>query len=194
MELTPSTELDAVNVMLDTIGESPVSDLDTVTSIDVSKARTMLRAFSRSIQTDGWWFNVDENYEFSLDAQGHCVLPNQILSLRPSIGGSRLTMRNKRVWDLDNKTDVFDTDSPPSCDVVWFFDFEDLPESARRYISIRAGRVFQTSVLGSDTQDVFTRDHETEAWRTFASEHDDFQFAKGTSFISATESTDIWDH
>jgi len=192
LELTPTTELEAVNVMLDTIGESPVSDLDTVTSIDVSKARDMLRAFSREIQSKGWWFNSDEQYEFTLDAQGYCVIPNQILSLRPSIGGLRLTLRNKRVWDLDNKTDKFDT--APACDVVWFFDYEELPETARRYIAIRAGRVFQTSVLGSETQDVFTRDHESEAYTAFASEHDDFQFARGLSFISSTESSDIWDH
>lgn len=191
MELTPTTELDAVNAMLDTIGESPVSDLDTVTSIDVAKARDMLRAFSREIQSKGWWFNVDEQYEFTLDAQGYCVIPNQILSLRPSIGGLRLTLRNKRVWDLDNKTNTFDT--APVCDVVWFFDYEDLPESARRYIAIRAGRVFQTSVLGSETQDVFTRDHESEAYTTFASEHNDFTYAQGYSFLSSTESTDIWD-
>lgn len=191
MELTPTTELDAVNAMLDTIGESPVSDLDTVTSIDVAKARDMLRAFSREIQSKGWWFNVDEQYEFTLDAQSYCVIPNQILSLRPSVGGLRLTMRNKRVWDLDNKTDKFDT--APACDVVWFFDYEDLPESARRYIAIRAGRVFQTSVLGSETQDVFTKNHEAEAYTTFASEHDDFTYARGYSFLSSTESTDVWD-
>lgn len=193
MELTPTTELEAVNAMLDTIGESPVSDLDTVTSIDVAKARDMLRAFSREIQSKGWWFNVDEEFEFTLDTDGRCAPPTPILSLRPSRGGSRLTLRSKRVWDIDNKTDTFDT--APVCDVVWFFDYEDLPETARRYIAIRAGRVFQTSVLGSETQDVFSRDHESEAYTAFASEHNDFMFAAGYNVLKdSTESTDIWDH
>lgn len=48
---------------------------------------------------------------------------------------------------------------------VWFVDFEDLPEQARRYCTIKAARAFQRSVVGSDTLNSFTAADEAFALR-----------------------------
>ena len=191
MQLTPTTELEAVNEMLGTIGESPVSDLVSASSVDVAVARDILRAASRETQSKGWWFNHDEGYTFVLNAQKQVVPANDILSLRPSLGGAQLILRNGKVYDRRRKADTFT--SAPTCDVVWFFNYESLPESARRYIAIRAARIFQKRVLGSEALDVFTEDDERAAYTVFASEHDDFVFADGHNFLASQDATDIWD-
>lgn len=193
MILTPTTEVEAVNEMLSTIGEAPVNDIEDASSIDVAIARDTLRAVSREVQSRGWWFNEDEDHEFTLNTEGVAVTSQQILSLRPKRGGQLLTTRGGRIWSKTEKTDVFS--APPVCGVVWFFDYEDLPETARRYIAIRAGRLFQTKVLGSDALDVFTEAHENEAYAIFAHEHADFTYAEGHNlFTGSLDVTDIWDY
>lgn len=193
MELTPTTELEAVNEMLGAIGETPVSDLDIVGNTDCAIAVATLRAVAREVQTKGWWFNTDDAYEFTLDVNGHAILPAPLLSLRPVRGGLRLTQRMGRVYDLSNRTDVFAADNPPVADVVWFYDYETIPESARQYIYCRAGRIFESKVLGSDSLHVFTTEREREVEGIFFSEHDDFEFARGRNFLTGDPETNaIW--
>lgn len=193
MELTPTSEVEAINEMLGTIGEAPISDPEGSYSVDVSIARDTLRAVSREVQTRGWWFNEDSDYTFTLDAEGRCVLPNSVLSIRPSRGGSLLVMRRGRVWDRSTNSDTFDA-APTAGSVIWFFDFEDLPESARRYISIRAARLFQTKVLGSEAIHVFTEQHEEDAMAIFLEENTDYIYAEGHNFLNSQEARDIYDY
>jgi hypothetical protein len=65
MALTLTTELDAVNLMLSTIGEAPINDLSASGLGDVAAAKTRLALTSRSIQTAGWHFNTEIDYELS---------------------------------------------------------------------------------------------------------------------------------
>ena len=51
------TELDAINLMLSSIGSDPVSDLDE-TDVDVANAKRILEDTSRNIQRQGWDFNT----------------------------------------------------------------------------------------------------------------------------------------
>ena len=47
---------------------------------------------------------------------------------------------------------------------MWGFTFEDLPEAARSYIAISAGRRFQSKFIGSQILDRFEEDDEIRAW------------------------------
>jgi len=185
LPLVPTTELDAVNEMLGAIGETPVSDLEVVGNTDTAIAITTLHGISREVQSKGWWFNQDDSYTFTLDANNKVPLIAQIIKLTPLGRGSvRLTHRNNFLYDLSNATDLFDPENPPAAKVTWFYDFELLPETARRYISIRAARIFQKNVLGSEALDHFTEDHENTAFAVFADEQDEFDFARGYNFIN----------
>jgi len=176
--LAPTTELEAVNTILLAVGESPVNSLDTLGNQSAAIARDTLHAVSREIQTLGWWFNQQEGYTFTLNAQGKVNAPATILKLFPARGGVPLVLRGKRVLNPVTGADRFD--APPSADyIVWFLPFEELPESARRYIAVRAARLFQTSVLGSDQLYMFTEQHEQEAYQIFAMEQSDFTYARG---------------
>lgn len=180
MELTPTTELEAVNVMLGAIGELPVHDLETVGNTDTAIALRTLHGISREVQSKGWWFNVDDAHTFTLNAENRVQLANPILSIRPQgRGAARLAPRNGFLYNVSAATDEFDPEAPPSARVVWFMEFEFLPETVRRYIAVRAARIFQTSVLGSETQDHFSESHERDTFALMMSEQDDFDFAQG---------------
>lgn len=192
MELTPTTELEAVNEMLGAIGEAPISDLEAIGNVDASIARDTLRAVSREVQTKGWWFNEQEGYTFTLSADGRVLPPQSILKLTPARGGTPLVVRGTRLVNPRTGEDTF-TAAPTASYVVWHLAFEELPESARRYIAIRAARIFQTKQLGSDQLYVFNEDHEREAFAIFGEEHADFVYARGHNFLNdSTDVSDIW--
>ena len=52
-QITPTTELQAVNIMLSTIGEAPVNSITGTTTVDVSTAKNILDETSMSIQSLG---------------------------------------------------------------------------------------------------------------------------------------------
>jgi len=190
--LAPTTELEAVNTILLAVGESPVNSLDTLGNRDASVARDTLYAVSREIQTLGWWFNQQEGYTFTLNAQKKVDAPAAILKLFPARCGVPLVLRGSRVINPITGEDTFD--EPPTADyIVWFLPFEELPESARRYIAVRAARIFQTSVLGSDALFMFTERHEEEAYQMFAMEQADFTYARGHNYLTDNpDVTTIW--
>jgi len=190
--LAPTTELEAVNTILLAVGESPVNSLDTLGNFDASTARDTLHAVSREVQSLGWWFNQQEGYTFTLNAQGKVNAPATILKLFPARCGVPLVLRGQRVLNPVTGEDTFD--EPPQADyIVWFLPFEELPESARRYIAVRAARIFQTSTLGSDQLFMFTEHHEEEAYQIFAMEQSDFTYARGHNYLTDNpDVTTIW--
>lgn len=180
--LSLTTELDAVNEMLGAIGELPVSDIVDAGNTDTAVAVRTLRGISREVQSKGAWYNTDDAFEFTLDASGRAPLPNQILSIRPlGIRTGRLTHRNGYLYDLATQSDVFA--ERPLARVVWLYEYEMLPETARRYIAIRAARIFQKNQLGSEALNGFTAQHEEEAFFLYQQEEFAFEAAEGANFI-----------
>ena len=54
------TELEAVNILLTTIGEAPVNTLTGNQVTDVSIANQVLNEVSREVQSQGWHFNTEQ--------------------------------------------------------------------------------------------------------------------------------------
>ena len=165
---TPTTQLEAVNELLTAIGTMPVNTLDAPGSADVAIAVDTIAGISREVQSRGWWFNSEYNRSF-VPSGNQITLPTNILSIRPSRGTSsvspetrKFVLKEGKVYDPIAGNFTFSTSV--RADVVYLLDFEDLPESARRYITIRAARIFQTKVLGDEQLGVFTQLHEQEAW------------------------------
>lgn len=161
---TPQTELDAVNQMLLSIGQSPVNTL-TVTGLkDVSFARLMLHNTSREVQTVGWYFNTDSDYPLAADGDGKVAFPANSLSCDPTDQSKNLVERyddgERRFYDKDEHTFVIS--ETIKADIVWFFPFEELPQAARAYIAHKAGRVFQAAGVGSQILYQYTKEREIE--------------------------------
>lgn len=191
MTLTPTSELEAVNEMLTAIGEVPVNTLDIAGLSDAAIAKDVLRAITREVLTRGWYFNTDDDYSLSVDGDGHAAIPAAVLKFRPGVSESRrLIPRANRVYDLDAKSAVFTADSPPLAYLVWFFTFEELPETFRRFITIRAARIFQTKVVGSETLHSFTSEHEFEAMAAILAEQNEYEPANYVS--DSRDVSSVW--
>lgn len=198
MELTPTTELDAVNVMLRTIGEIPLSTLEGIAFTDAADAQATLLAVSRETQQVGWYFNRDENYEFTPASDGQVELPPNVLSIRPATSSSGCRDQRKdiipragKLFDRGSASYEFSEDDPPVVDVVWFYDFEQLPEAARRYITVAASVIFQTEKLGNDQLYVYTSKHATRALETLQEEERLYERNEGANMF--TDSHDVLD-
>lgn len=165
MQLTPTTELEAVNDMLAVIGESPVSTLDNAGFVDAVTARQLLHKTSRSVQTKGWHFNTIDGFVIQPDSNGHLDVPINTLKIDQTPdhdGAVDAIHRGTRMFD--KKTQSFVFKQPIKFNIIQFLAFDELPEYARNYIYIRAARLFQARMIGSETLSGLTAEEESNAW------------------------------
>ena len=166
-QITPTTELQAVNIMLSVIGEAPINTLAGDTTTDVSIAKNLLDESSMSVQSMGWNFNTNYNYNVTLDDTGKIPLPaNCVQADAGAADRSRnVVIRAGFLYDLDNDTDIFTKAIP--LDVVLVQQFEDLPEYARRYITSKAARRFAARSIGDGELTQLAGQDEQEAYIAF---------------------------
>jgi hypothetical protein len=147
-----TTRLQAINQMLSGIGQAPVVSLD-VANPELALALEILDAVNREIQGEGWHFNTEINYPFMPDISGEILIPQNVLSISDNktsnVQKYQTVLRSGKLYDKVNHTYTFPTGSPIKCDVVWLFDFEDLPQVFKDYVTQRAARVFAGRALGS---------------------------------------------
>lgn len=165
MALTLTSELDAVNTMLGTIGEAPISSLDAATGVaDAVIARQILNEVSIQVQEEGWHFNVEKNFELTPSSDtGEIFIPANCIEV-DTMGGDHeidVAIRGQRLYDRTNHTFTFSKSLKTQ--LVLLLEFGDLPQAARHYITIRAARVFQQRVVGSETLGTFTERDEVRA-------------------------------
>ena len=144
-----STELDAVNQILSSVGQAPVTTLD-LQNPEVSIVLNTLREVNKTIQAEGWSFNTD--FEATLARNSSNEIP-----INPSVSrvvvdqqlypDYDITQRGNKLYDRKNQTFEFTQDLKG--DITYMFDWDDLPEHAHQYIMIRAGRQLQDVILGS---------------------------------------------
>lgn len=164
MAETPMTELDAVNLMLASIGEAPVSTLNAPGVVEAAIAYTKLMNMSRTIQGRGWWFNSESDYPMAPDLDGNIALPLNMMKVDTSPRSGRFDVV-ERARKLYNRIDhTFTFTETLYCDVVFMLPFEELPHAARWYIALAAARRFQDAMVGSDTLHGFTEDDEARAY------------------------------
>jgi len=164
---TPTTKLEAVNSMLSTIGEAPVNSL-TSGLVDAETAETILNEVSRSVQAHGWNFNSEPDYTVAADTSGNVILPTEIL--RADLANSETKYRSSKQEYVQRGNKMYDKIKHSfnigialKLDVVVLLDFEVCPEVARRYVTVKAARIFQERVVGSDSLSAMNRNDEQEA-------------------------------
>lgn len=162
--LLPTSELDAVNDMLDAIGETEVSSLEDLAP-DAASALTTLRRTSREVQARGWHWNTSFR-RLSATAQGEYILPSNTIKI-DTVGKDRnvdVIIRGGKLYDRRpfKNTTVFE-EKTLEVELVEMLRFEDLPEIARQFIYIRAARVFQEKEIGSTGLSRFDKADEKDA-------------------------------
>ena len=146
-------ELPAVNEILASVGQAPVTTLDQ-TNPDVAIAYDTLLNVSREVQSEGWTFNTEEYYPMTPDANGEIVIANNILQidLHDEKDNSYETVRRSgKLYEKINHTYDWTTLTgwdTVRCDIVWLFDWVDLPRPIQDYIVAKAATIVSTRIVG----------------------------------------------
>jgi len=143
---TSMTELEAVNVLLTTIGEAPVNTLTGNQVTDVSIAQQVLNEVSREVQAQGWHFNTEDGVELSPDGFNEIIVPADIA--RIDARDYNIVRREGKLFDLDKRS--YEFSSKIKVSIVYFQDFLQLPDVAKKYITTRASRIFSDRLLNSE--------------------------------------------
>ena len=150
-------ELPAVNEILASVGQAPVTTLDQ-TNPDVAIAYDTLINTSREVQSEGWLFNTEEYYPMTPDANGEIVIANNILQidLHDEKDNSYETVRRSgKLYEKVNHTYDWTTLTgwdTVRCDIVWLFDWVDLPRPIQDYVVAKAATVVSTRIVGDPQQ------------------------------------------
>ena len=133
------TELSAVNSILGSIGQAPVTQINTLNP-EISFVYNLFRESVIDVQNEGWVFNREEGVNLPIDTNGHIQYPSDALRLDISNGqadrSTDVVKRNGRLYDKVKHTDVFT--QAIKADIVRVYAFEDLPSVFQRYITYRA--------------------------------------------------------
>ena len=158
------TELSAVNSILGSIGQSPITTLN-YENPEISFIYNILTEVNKDVQNEGWHFNTEQHIEVSPDADGYITLPNNALRYDIHDGyqdrSKDVVTRNGRLYDLVDHTDVF-TDSL-YLDIVTLYKFEDLPNPFQRYITYRAAVRAATQLVSNAQLTQLLKEDEAKA-------------------------------
>ena len=145
---TSMTELEAVNVLLTTIGEQPINSLSGNQTTDVSIARQVLTEVSREVQSQGWHFNTEPDVTLVPDSTNkNITVPIDVARIDSKY--ANVVIRGDKLFDVEERTFVFQDNL--KCDIIYFHDFLDLPHVAKKYITSRAARIFSDRSLNSES-------------------------------------------
>lgn len=161
-----TTQLKAINTCLSAIGESPVNSLDTSGSIDVANAQGVIDEVTLAVQAEGWSWNIETNFTLSVTTKNIIPLPDMCLSVSSAYWSpgtppcQTLVERNRQIYDSEAHTFTFT--KPVIVDMLVYLSWEEMPEVARRYITIRAAQQFQgryqsSSFVNSITEEEVAR-------------------------------------
>jgi len=146
-------ELPAVNQILASVGQAPVTTLDQ-TNPDVAIAYDTLLQVSREVQAEGWSFNTEENIKESPDVNGHISYPANVLQMDLTNNSSNynkdVIKKNGRLYDKIEHTDVWTGDV--YVDKLFWYDWIDLPTVMQDYIVARAAVVVSSRIVGDEAQ------------------------------------------
>ena len=128
------TELSAVNSILGSIGQSPVTTLN-FTNPETEFIYNILTEVSKDVQNEGWQFNLEENVTVTPSSNKISVGNQEIrVNIHSHANQAKLmdtVIRydgaNRRVYSLEeNKFDAF-TETSYKIDVVTLYLFERIP-------------------------------------------------------------------
>tara|TARA_Y100000361_G_scaffold75497_1_gene66794 strand:+ start:153 stop:761 length:609 start_codon:yes stop_codon:yes gene_type:complete len=164
MTVAATTELECINIMLAAIGEAPVNSLTGTVPVDVRIAQSTLTEVNKQVQAEGWSFNTEIDVTLTRNASNNIPLGTDVLRVdaqthdHPSIDPIQ---RGLKLYDRKNNTFIFDEDI--RCTVVYFRSFDELPEQARSYMTIKAARIFVDRLVSDQSLRTYTQEDEIRA-------------------------------
>jgi hypothetical protein len=177
---TLMTELDAINTILTISGEYPVNSLSDTGDATLTMAKDIFHKTNREVQSYGFNFNTEEDYPLVIDTNGYINIPTNTLKVDPTDRTINAIQRGTKLYDKVNHTYVFKEGF--KVNITFFLPFEELPQTVRDYITIKAARQYQARFKGSETIHKLTQEDEYKAWLNLL--HDDAEAGDYSIFDS----------
>jgi len=152
-----TAELPAINQILSSCGQAPVTTLDQ-TNPDVAIAYDTLLQVSKEIQAEGWTFNTEYHYKVSRNASNEIEIPSNMIQIKLTENSANAEFdcirRSGKLYDRQHHTyDLSEISGDEvECDIIWEFDWVDLPEPIQNYITSRAATLVSQRIIGDATQ------------------------------------------
>ena len=162
-----------------TMNKAVVSyEVETQTNPDVAIAYNTLTEVTREVQSEGWVYNTERNYDgLQPDASTKKItIPNNVIQADLSQDyvnnlGRNVVNRGGVLYDTITHTDVWDTDETLYLDILWEFEYENIPQPIQAYIVARAAAIVSSRVIGDPNQYQMLQQKEAYA-RAMALEYD----------------------
>ena len=163
---TRTTELEAVNTILSTIGEAPLSTLTGSLPVDGTTAKNILNEISREVQSAGWHFNTQYKVDLTRDTNNKVPIGTDVvrveLNNKYDKSSYDVVQRGSYLFNLATNINTFTQDFTENT-LIYLLGFDDIPEQVRRYITIRSARVFHDRTLGANTIHKFSSEDEARS-------------------------------
>jgi len=144
------TELSAVNSILASIGQAPITELE-YKNPQNAMAFNLLQEASRDVQAEGWVYNTEKHYPLIPEEGGTIPVPENILRMDISENAvyktTDVVQRNGVLYDKLRHSNKFE--GTLYFDITWLFEFEDLPTVFQRYITAKASTRAATQMVGN---------------------------------------------
>ena len=171
MALARTTFLEAVNRVLQMLGEAPVNSLNGQFGL-AQQAQDTINDVSRKIQSEGWSFNTDFERLLQRDAvTDEISVGTNVSRVRVdlySYPDIDVVQRGSRLYDRRAGSYQFTEDL--YADVTYILEWDEVPEYAHQYFMVKAGRQLQEAILGSADLSRINAAAEAEAHALFLEE------------------------
>ena len=140
------TELSAVNAILGSIGQSPISGID-FTNPEISFIYNILKEVNQDVQNEGWTFNLEYHIKENVNTSDNKIIISSDvirIDMEDAWDRTRDFVRRKdsdgiwKMYDRVNHTFEFPDDDYFYVNVVRLLEFEDIPSVFQRYITYKA--------------------------------------------------------
>ena len=132
-------ELSAVNQILGSIGQSPVTTIK-FNNPEVFLVYQLLQQALTDTLSEGWSFNRERNFTLKPQDDGTILVPNEVLSIDGSDEDvdrtTKIISRGGLLYDKVAQSYQFS--GPVKVNVTWFLDMSEVPIPFQRYVTARA--------------------------------------------------------
>ena len=193
-QIATDTELSAVNSILGSIGQSPITSLtgNALENPEISFVKNLLDEVNKDVQSTGWHFNSSYRVKQSPDANGNFNVPVNAILFDISDGQidrrTDVVRRDGKLFDLVHQTNVFTKDY--YFDTISLIQFTDVPLVIQRYIIARAACRAATQLVSNADLVKLLKLEETQAkanamnYETEQGDHNFLGFPEDTAYRS----------
>jgi hypothetical protein len=132
--------------------------VETQANPDVAIALNTLREVSREVQSEGWTYNKEFDYELTPDSNNEIIIPDNMLQVDLNISSKRSgnrqfdsIIRGGKLYDRIKHSYTW-TDESVYVDVLWYFEWEHIPDVVQAYIVARAATIVSSRIIGDGNQ------------------------------------------